>query len=383
MSEVLRTEPKYLRTGKSSGSIERIDRRGGYRSAGVIRGVSVITEGEALGHDLWIDADMLDQVSDAINARNKGIKSRFTHPSMSGDGLGKFTGRVMDASVQGDQVVADQHFSQAGHSTPDGDLAAWLMDMAQDDPDAYGLSIVFDIDADQMEAFIEENSQDGEWRSPDPDNVRNLPHARLSELRAIDAVDEPAANPSGLFHRESSIIEEAERLAGYALGFASEAPAVRQLGLDADRVKGFVSRYLETHNLRIEKMSEETKQHPAIEPETASEQAEPVVDQIQEEPEAEKVAEETQELEPVLASDRTQAADFLAAFGEQGAVWFAEGRSYADCQKLEVETLKAEVKDLRSKLSASLPMGEQEPIEFEAEESAPQKGGFASKITIK
>ena len=74
-------------------------------------------------------------------------------------------------------------------------------------------------------------------------------------------------------------------------------------------------------------MSEETKQHPAIEPETASEQAEPVVDQIQEEPEAEKVAEETQELEPVLASDRTQAADFLAAFGEQGAVWFAEGRS--------------------------------------------------------
>src|SRR4051794_20449658 len=109
MNEVLNSPPKYFRTPISRGGEPRVERTGGYRNAGLIRGVSVITKGEALGHGLWIDDTALEQVASAINSQQFGIKSRFTHPSMSGDGLGKMTGRVMGpAEVDGDQVFADQ-----------------------------------------------------------------------------------------------------------------------------------------------------------------------------------------------------------------------------------------------------------------------------------
>ncbi|AMV16591.1 hypothetical protein [Planctomyces sp. SH-PL14] len=48
--------------------------------AGLIEGVSLITEGEALGHEAWIDSVFAQQVADALNASEKGVKSRFTIP---------------------------------------------------------------------------------------------------------------------------------------------------------------------------------------------------------------------------------------------------------------------------------------------------------------
>jgi len=384
----LREEPKYLRTARSVGTIERVDHRGGYRGQGVIRGVSVITSGEAMGHDLWIDSVMLEQVADSINQKNKGLKSRFTHPSMSGDGLGKFVGRVMDAEVQGDQVVADQHFSQAGHSTPDGDLAGWLMDMAEDDPDAYGLSIVFDVDADAVDEFVGENTEAGLWKSPDPDNKRNLPHARLAEIRAVDSVDEPAANPAGLFHRDSSIAREAEEVARFALGLADDKPVVVQLGLDADRVRGFVQRFLETNQLRVIEMAEVTEERKDNESDIQStpDSEAAVAEQSDEEtlnPEEETQKNESLEPETVCASGgRGEARRFLDEFGTAGAVWFAEGREFEDCRSLETTELRREVEELRAKLSASVPQGEHEPIDFDSDEATPKRG-FASKIQVK
>ena len=119
--KTLRTAPgARLRAGISRGMLtlsragqlnaedngaQQIDREGGDEGAGVIRGTSVITIGEALGHDLWVDQTFLEQVAHAINETgDRGLKSRFTHPGVSGDALGTYLGRHRDAENVGDSV---------------------------------------------------------------------------------------------------------------------------------------------------------------------------------------------------------------------------------------------------------------------------------------
>lgn len=183
---------------ESSGSVVR---NGGAAGVGLIRGVAVITTGVAVGHDLFIDKVFLQEVADAINAGGtKGVKSRFTHPSPSGDGLGHLLGRVKDARVVGDRVVGNLHLSKSSRNTPSGDLGGHILDLAEEDPDLFGSSIVFSRDEDAELAFVTDNQdRRGRFASPDRGNPQNFIHARLDELRAVDVVGEPAANPAGMF----------------------------------------------------------------------------------------------------------------------------------------------------------------------------------------
>ena len=385
-NSILANPPKYLRAPVSRGAAPKVERNGGFRQAGLIRGVSVITQGEALGHRLWIDATMVEQVSEAINLRNKGVKSRFTHPSLSGDGLGKFVGRIMDSelSADGRQALADQHFTEAGHSTPDGDLAGYLMDLAQEDPEAYGLSIVFELDYGAMDRFDAEHTDErGTFTSPDAANTQNFPHARLAELRAIDAVDEPAANPDGLFHREQDIIEQAEALASFALGLTSAQPETVRLGLDPDRVRGFVSRFLTNHNLEVRPMADDKQPADPTNPVPA-----PAVDEKKpaEPAPAPAPAAETAPA-PVAAGDRSEAKRFREAFGPAGSEWYCDGLTFEQAQvrftkewRERDEQQQKQIAELTKRLGAA-PAGEQTPVGFEPAEK-PQRNGFASRIRI-
>jgi hypothetical protein len=259
MKPALNTRPKLLRAsiarGLSAGE-KPVDEKGGDFGAGIIRGMAILTRGEALGHRLWCDRVMLQQVCDAINASERGIKARFTHPDLSGDGLGKSTGRVKNASVDGDVVRGDLHFSQAAHQTPDGDLAGYVMLLAMEDPEAFGNSIAFDEDFVEEDKFRAQHSEaDGEgypeFKSPDPQNIHNYLHARVAALRAVDAVDDPAANPNGLFHRGDEIARDAERLLAWTLGLSSQKPQLVSLDLDPDRAAGFIQRFLARHQLTL------------------------------------------------------------------------------------------------------------------------------------
>lgn len=374
-TEVLKDAPKYLRAAKSTGSQSAIDRTGGFRDAGLIEGVSVITEGEALGHDFWIDNQFNTQVAAAINSRDKGVKSRFTHPGLSGDGLGKLAGRVMSAEVEGNRVVAEQHFTQSGHKTPDGDLAGYLMDLAEESPADYGLSIVFMHDVGEMDRFAAEHTDEkGAFISPDPLNVNNYPHSRLGELMAVDAVDEPAANPGGLFHRDQEIAQEATAVMSFALGLTEQAPTVASLGLDASRVKRFVADFLDTNNLTIgdKKMAEPQ--------ETA---AEVTTDDAQL---SDATTDETQTFEEVATavelSQGTEktGADYLEAFGDQGGVWFAQGKPFDLCLALQNQKQQEEIEGLKSRLSTPAETGEESAVKFNADGNTPARKGFANKL---
>lgn len=236
----------------------QVDPTGGDRKMGLIRGASLIARGEALGHRSWIDAETLNQVSRFGNLSSKGIKVRFTHPSLSGDGLGTFLGRAKNLRVAEEKVVGDIHFSPTSRETPDGDLGKYVMQLAADDPGSFGMSIVFEHDRKSEREFANDHQQvdgDGDSRfvSPDEDNEKNYRHVRLSALFAVDFVDEPAANPEGLFHAGPSkpILDQAEEIAAYALGLSEESPGETG-GVSATRVRDFLNRFLASRGLTIE-----------------------------------------------------------------------------------------------------------------------------------
>jgi hypothetical protein len=385
---VLATKPKYLRAPKAKGGVPSVDRAGGFRKQGVIRGASIVTRGEALGHGLWLDQEFVQSVADGINQRAGGVKARFTHPGLSSDGLGTFLGRSLAARTGDNQALADLHFSKAGHSTPDGDLASYVMDLAQDDPDTFGVSIVFEPNLEAEKAHFTQHGgkikehDDGciEWdttdfQSPDPDNAQNLPHARLASLRATDVVDEPAANPDGLFHREQRFAQEATSVAAYALGLTSERPQLMALGLDADRVAGFVKRFLHDNKLEVVKMADEPKPADDTEPIPAAESDEA-------KPEDQESADAAAPTEP-----RTQGARFVKAFGDKGARWFIEGKSFEDClhlhsevQQQELAAVRQENEQLKQRLAANPSAGEKSPIGFTSDEPGQKRRGLSSRI---
>ncbi|KKN81140.1 hypothetical protein LCGC14_0323590 [marine sediment metagenome] len=256
MKDALRNPSKWQR-GPTAHGFENLKsnvvRSGGDSGAGLISRFSVITRGEALGHEMWIDRDFLQQTADAINANGRqGIKSRFTHPGLSGDGLGRFLGRVKDARVIGTQTFADLHISETAHDTPDGDLGSFVMDLAEKEPDMFGTSIVFSRSESDEAAFIADHKDKrGRFVSPDRNNAQNFVHARLQELRADDVVDEPAANPHGMFHRGDEIARDAEDLLCYSLGLTETVPSLTELDIDPTRVAEYLKKFLARRGLRI------------------------------------------------------------------------------------------------------------------------------------
>jgi len=161
------------------------------KESGIIRGFSVLTKGEARGHGLEIDETTLDQAVDLGTKWTIGIKSRFGHPNMSNSAVGTFLGRAKNFRRDNGIVRADLYFDKTAYNTPNGDLASYVLDLAESDPAAFGSSIVFDGEPEYR------LNEDG-TRKKDAAGKDLLPLARITKLWAVDVVDDPAAN-NGMF----------------------------------------------------------------------------------------------------------------------------------------------------------------------------------------
>lgn len=367
----LEAPPKFFRGPVARGlkqlaheSAPRIDREGGDFGQGIIRGVSVITRGEALGHEMWVDEDFVESVAFAINnspSDSGGVKARFTHPGMSADGMANHLGRLKNAGVVngGRRVIADLHFNKASHNTPDGDLATYVMDLAEETPDAFGLSISFEHDMEASEALTDENTtvQSGReiFVSPDEENKDNYIHARLQRLYAGDVVDEPAANPAGLFSL-TSIPEIGDDVLKFVFGLTSEKPEALIGGFDAERIKGFAARFFDRHRITFSTGEKD-------------------------------MAEETVTREDLKA----ESARYVEAFGEvNGPKWFLDGLSFEEAQTEQIkalsqanEDLAGQVKDLNEKLEA-IDLGEEHAASHSGPQSPakPEKKKLQSRVRI-
>lgn len=141
--------------------------------SGIIRGVSLITEGPALGHGVMVDAKTLEQVKTAAEAYDGGLKVKLDHNSGAGD----IVGFIDNLRIDGPKLLGDLHLLE---NSPH---RAYILEIASKIPDTFGLSIAFsgpsEIGADKKTIL-----------------------QRCSEIYSVDIVSEPAANPTGFFSRK-------------------------------------------------------------------------------------------------------------------------------------------------------------------------------------
>jgi len=164
---------------------------------GVIRGIAVMTKGNIQDCRGWVIDDItLEQIISSGKMHEHGLKSRFGHPNMSVTALGTFLGRAKNFSKDGDVARADLYISKTAYDTPNGDLASYVLNLAQKDPDAFGTSVVLGDFELEDQPLSKKKKDEG----------RELPPLlRIKSLRSVDTVDSPAANNGmfGAFFNES------------------------------------------------------------------------------------------------------------------------------------------------------------------------------------
>lgn len=222
--DVFRTDPV-----RGLPEAARVDRKAGMIYGAKAMEIGPLSEGDSRPYK--VDAVTLSQLVELANQRNAGTKMRFAHPNMSQDGMGRHLGRASNAQLIGAgdaaYVAVDIRLSESAKRSPSGDLHTHVLDLAEEMPEDFGLSIAPVLDHEAMGKIT-------------PDEKGLVP-IRLKRLVAIDVVDEPAATRGGLFSLDSTDLADLPAQATWLLDnhFAgSPAEVIRQ------RFSDFLDQYL-------------------------------------------------------------------------------------------------------------------------------------------
>ena len=242
---------RWLRAHSQIKGFDRID-----YDNGIIFGVAVNTEGEALGHGVHLEKSFVEDVTAHGNVHKKGLKARFGHPNMSSSAVGTYVGRYKDfrtETVAGQAISrADLHLSESAKKAPQGDLYSYVLEMAEKEPDMFGLSIVF---SRKGLYHYDDNGKRKEGRGHKTFVELGKPGEEDSgKLHACDVVDEPAANPDGLF---SEFVTELT--AAKVTEFLDENPEVLELYANDEIREAFLERYNSRNNEAAESKPEQPK----------------------------------------------------------------------------------------------------------------------------
>lgn len=246
---------KWFRAGIATG-FEKIDHK-----KSIIFGVAINTEGEAKGHGVHLDAEFVEECTRQGNEKKNGLKCRFGHPNASSTAFGTFLGRYKnfrtEYTKEGNAVSrADLHLSETAKKTPNGNLHKYVLEMADKEPDMFGTSIVFSRGkyykktSKGKKAFY--NSawtrsglsiwytwEDGKELSTEEEkDLSEKLYVELDKLHQNDVVDEPAANPDGLFSAFSS-----DQLAAKVTELLDQNPEILEVYNNEEARSAFLERY--------------------------------------------------------------------------------------------------------------------------------------------
>ena len=137
---------------------------------GIISGVSLITMGNARGHNLEVDETTLNQLKLSLdNTAEPGIKAKLNHRT----GVEAVFGYIKNFHVVGNKLTGDLHMLKAHKDYNQ------TMEQIKTLPKQIGLSVAFQGD--------KEPGADGKV------------YARCKRIVSVDLVADPAANPDGMF----------------------------------------------------------------------------------------------------------------------------------------------------------------------------------------
>lgn len=130
-------------------------------------GVSILEEGEAKGHDLFVDKVSLEKALEIMKAAKNGVKVKMNH----GSGLHDCVGFARNPRIEGNRLVADLRLLR---NSPHYGL---IKEMAAEAPDQFGVSL----------AFVNES-----------ETIDGKDYIRPQSIASADLVSSPAAT-NGLF----------------------------------------------------------------------------------------------------------------------------------------------------------------------------------------
>jgi hypothetical protein len=351
------------------------------RDKGVIYNAAIVTVGPAKGHGVELEREFIDETVRQGNALKNGLKMRYGHPTMSSTALGTFLGRAknfrVDDSGETPVARADLFLSNESKDSPQGDLHSYVLGMAENEPDMFGLSIVF-----KPGDKYQRDSEGLKVKDQFDDSLQTF--VEMKQLTHVDFVDDPAANDDGLFSTFN-----AATIAGQVSEFLDTHPQVWELlKKRPDIFEEFSSRYEEYRERKGETKT-------VFDAETFTEEFESVDSMGSDEP-------QTQNEENTMSDERKIFSDMKEKFGaEIAATVFEDGGSMEDAQamfdahkfdalKAENESLATEVTELKkqndelnAKLSAIVDGGEAIDFEDAGEEEAheePETVNCSAKI---
>jgi len=130
-------------------------------------GVSILEEGEAKGHDLFVDKKSLEKALDIMKGARNGVKVKMNH----GSGLDAVVGFARNPRIEGNRLIADLRLLR---NSPHYGL---IKEMAAEAPDQFGVSL----------AFVNES-----------ETIDGKDYIRPQSIASADLVSSPAAT-NGLF----------------------------------------------------------------------------------------------------------------------------------------------------------------------------------------
>ena len=151
---------------------------------GILRNVEIAKFGKNKNYS-YFNQKFLDDLVEKGNAQNQGVKSRFGHPNMCATSLGTYIGRFKEFTQVDGKVYATLYLDQITKKTQvEGkgiSMYDYIVEMAQNNPDMFGNSIVVSCNFFDEEITNEKGEKE---------TVESL---ILDEFISSDLVDDPAA----------------------------------------------------------------------------------------------------------------------------------------------------------------------------------------------
>jgi hypothetical protein len=129
----------------------------------IIPNVYILSQGEARGHDLFIDKTSIQKAYELMAKAPNGVKVKMNH----GSGLDAVCGFARNPRIDGDKLMADLHLLK---SSPHYEL---VKEMANEAPDQFGVSL----------AFLNES-----------ETIKGKDYIRPQRIESADLVSSPASN---------------------------------------------------------------------------------------------------------------------------------------------------------------------------------------------